>query len=118
MLLTEEEIIMFVEECTTCMSFDHFTLKAKEEGYSTDDITSGTKITLQTKNQTYSPLIGDVCYRFKRESKERFFRNRIARRIFLATLPHLRCQMKKKVEREVLNELEVVAKYFEDHIQL
>lgn len=112
MLLTEEEIRMFVEECTTCMSFDHFTFKAREEGYSTDDFTSGKKIILKTKNQTYSPLIGDVCYRFKRESKERFFRNRIARSIFLATLPHLRSEFKKRVEKDVLNELEEVANYF------
>jgi len=112
--LTTDEIQCFVDECINCMSFDHFSKKAEEEGYTPEEIASGNKITLKTKGQTYSPLIGDVCYRFKRESKEKFFKDRIACKIFLASSHHLRTQLKKKLDRDVLTELETVAHFFDN----
>jgi len=48
------------------------------------------RIVLKKKNQTYSPLIGDPCYRYNREAKEIFFKNRVACKVFLGTIPYLK----------------------------
>jgi hypothetical protein len=76
-MVSDYDLNQFVYICQHCMSFDHFQKKARAEGRSDEEINS-MNITLKTKGQTYSPLIGDPCYRFKRQSKEKFFKNKVA----------------------------------------
>jgi len=97
--------------CKKCMSFDHFLKKALSEDYSMSQILNE-HIVLEDKGQTYIPLIGDVCYRFKRESKEKFFKDKLACRLFLIILPFLRKKAKVSIEQDILSELETVAQYY------
>jgi hypothetical protein len=44
--------------------------------------------------------------------------DRVACKIFLATVPHLKSRMKTKLDKDVLAELERVANYFNDRADL
>jgi len=59
------------------MSYDHF--KAKNNA----DMEAAPKKPAFKENQRYIEIIGDPCYRFKRISKEIFFKNPLYRRVFL-----------------------------------
>jgi len=96
------------------MSYDHFCVKARAEGYTEEQIEAG-NIILTEKDQTYNTLIGDPCYRFKRESKESFFIDRICRGIFLAAVPHLETLVRLKIEKAVLKELKESAEQWSNH---
>ena len=65
------------------MSYDHYIKKAKEYGFSDEQIASGVVLIFKNKpskrrsnplkkekQQTYFPLVGHCAYRYKRESKE------------------------------------------------
>eukprot|EP00347_Sterkiella_histriomuscorum_P016023 403354787 len=43
----------------------------------------------KSQNKQFSKLIGNVCYRFTRKSKEKFFKNKISSMVFLEAIPYL-----------------------------
>lgn len=65
------------------MSYDHYKKLLNEPPKKRVALTSSKKY------KTYFPLIGDVCYRFKRQALEQFFADSIACRVFLALCPYL-----------------------------
>eukprot|EP00347_Sterkiella_histriomuscorum_P023323 403335089 len=98
-----EQTLGTLEQFKHCMSYDHIkNTKSKR---------------FMKKN--YSKLLGNVCYRYSRLSKEKFFLNKVCNFLFRLAIPYLKKYInenfKKNVEQhqEVLNTL--VA--FSDRIQ-
>ena len=41
-------------------------------------------------DENYIPLVGDPCYRYSRQVKERFFNNQACSYLFLKAVPYLK----------------------------
>lgn len=88
-----------------CMCYDHYLAKGKQQyGLSEEELLS-TIVSFKKGTQTYVPLIGDPCYRYKRISKETFFRDFRCRRAFIHAYSYLRSKCHCSQEREALEEL-------------
>ena len=47
----------------------------------------------------YFPIVGDICYRYSREAKERFFEDEGCCFLFLKSMSYLQDQAKKEVKK-------------------
>lgn len=113
------EFNKFCTDCTQSISFDHYISKGKEAGIAEATLKEMNVILTVvskrniSKKQRYVSLIGDPCYRYKREAKEAFFKNCLARRLFLLIVPELRKQVHNTKEEPILEELIDSAKLFD-----
>lgn len=58
--------------------------------------------------KNYSKLLGNVCYRYSRLSKEKFFLNSVCDFLFRLALPYLRKYITENFKKNVELHLEVV----------